>query len=326
MRYASLKRLRTLLLQAGIGLLLYGAGAGDAAAANCTVDIDSANFGNVDTLSGVSADATAQVSISCSGVSANATAVTLCGNLGSGSGGTSGGTRTMRSGANELGYQLYADAGRATRWGSYDDTTLGQPRTIRIAASDGEANGAVTLYGGLSAGQTSAGTGTYLSSFTTGEVRFYYEEGSTLDCTAPTSATLAQASFTVQATVAANCLIAVSNLDFGLHGLIDSEVTASGGVDVTCTPNSTYSIAMDGGLAAATNPEQRLMRSGTNTIAYGLYADQAHSRPWGATGSALVSGTGAGAVQSIPVFGRVAPQPAAAGNYTDTVIVTVTYF
>ncbi len=327
MPYANHKRLRSLVLQCALGMLIYAAAAGGALAATCSVDVDALNFGSVDTLSGNTADATAEVSISCTAVSTGVTAVTLCGNLGEGSGGTtSGGTRTMASGANTLAYQLYSDSGRGARWGSYDNTALGQPRTIRLTASDGTANGSVTLYGALPAGQASAATGTYLSSFSNADVRFYYEEGTTLDCTAPTAATLAQASFTAQATVAANCLITVEDIDFGVQGLIDTEVTATGGVDVTCTPNSSYSIAMDGGLSGATDPEKRLMRSGNNTITYGLYANSAHTLPWGATGNRLVTGTGAGAVQSIDVFGRVPPQSAASGQYSDTVVVTITYF
>jgi spore coat protein U-like protein len=327
MPYASHKWLKALLLQAALAVLIYaGAGAGGAFAASCSVTIDAVNFGNVDTLSGEAADASAQVSISCSDVSATATAVTVCGNLNAGSGGaTATGTRTMPSGTNVLDYEFYGDSDHGTRWGAYNATALGQPQTIRLAASDGAASRTVTLYGVVSARQAKAATGTYLSSFTAADATFYYQEGSTLDCTAPTSATLAQVSFSTQAIVAANCLVTVEDIDFGVHGLIDSEVTATGGVNVTCTPGTKYTIAMDGGLTGATNPEQRLMRSGTNTIAYGLYADAAHTTPWSATGSRLVSGTGAGAVQSIAVFGRVAPQSAAIGQYSDTVVVTITY-
>jgi spore coat protein U-like protein len=318
--------LQSFMRQAFLCMLIYAAATGGAFAASCTVDIDALNFGNVDTLSGATADATAQVSIGCSDVSETASAVAICGNLGSGSGGAStGGARTLLSGANGIEYNLYSDSGRSSRWGAYDETALGQPQTIRLTASGGTASGSLTLYGALATRQAGAATGTYVSSFSGADVRFYYQEGTTLDCSAPTAATLAQAGFVVQATVPANCLITVQDIDFGIHGLIDSDVTATGGVDITCTPNSSYTIAMDGGLTGATNPEMRLMRSGTATIAYGLYADSAHTRPWSATGSGLVSGTGAGAVQSIPVFGRVAPQSAQAGQYSDTVVVTISY-
>ncbi len=326
MPYANHKSFKKCLLQLTLGILVYAAGMGGAFAATCTADVDDLNFGSVDTLSSVKADTTAQVSISCSGVSAEATAVTVCANLGAGSGGSgSGGSRLMLSGANALTYRLFSDSGQSSRWGAYNATTLGQPQTIRLAASGGTANGVATLYGAVSSGQAGAATGTYLSSFSTSDATFYYQEGTTLDCAAPAAATQAQASFTAQATVAANCLVTVEDIAFGVHGLIDGEVTATGGVNLTCTPGTNYTIAMDGGLTGATDPTQRLMRSGSNTIAYGLYADAAHTTPWSASGTGLVTGTGAGAVQSIPVYGRVAPQSAAPGQYSDTVVVTVTY-
>lgn len=317
--------LLTAITMAALAMLFQAATITSAGAATCSASVDALNFGSVDTLAGLTADATAQVSISCDGVSDTVTAVTVCGNFGAGSGGASGSIRHMLSGAQALDYQLYGDSGRSASWGAYNDTTLGQPQTIQLSASAGTASGDVTVYGTVSAGQTSATTGSYLSSFSAADASFYYAEGTTLDCAAPTSGTLAQASFTAEATVAANCLIDIQDIDFGVHGIIDTAVTATGGIDVTCTPGSTYSISMDGGLSGATDPEQRLMQSGSETIAYGLYADAGHSTPWGAASASQVTGTGAGAVQSIPVYGRVEPQTAAVGQYSDTVVVTITY-
>ncbi|MCM2472240.1 spore coat protein U domain-containing protein [Rhizobium sp. CG5] len=305
--------------------VVQGATITTAAAASCSASIDALNFGNVDTLAGSSADGTAQVTISCDDVDTSETVVTVCGNLGAGSGGASGNVRHMLSGADELDYQLYGDSGHGASWGSYNDTTLGQPKTIQLSASDGTASGSVTVYGAVSGGQTSASTGSYLSSFSGSNASFYYAEGSSLDCAAPTSGTLTQADFTVEARVDANCLIEIEDIDFGTHGIIDQEVTATGGVDVTCTPGTSYSVSMDGGLTGATNPEQRLMQSGSDTIAYGLYSDASHSTPWGSASTDLVAGTGAGSVESLPVYGRVEPQSAAPGQYSDTVVVTITY-
>ncbi|MET0746696.1 MAG: spore coat protein U domain-containing protein [Rhizobium sp.] len=296
-------------------------------AASCTVGVDALNFGNVDTLSGPPSNSTAQVSISCNDVAATTTTVTVCGNFGAGSGGSAGNTRTMLSGAKTLNYQLFSDSGRSSPWGAYNNTALGQPQTIQVPASGGAAVGSVTLYGAVAAGQPDAATGTYASTFAAPDASFYYQEGTALNCSAPTAAAVAQTSFAVQATVAANCLLSVNDINFGNHGVINSAVTAVGGVNVTCTPGTQYTIAIDGGLSGATNPEQRLMKSGTNTIAYGLYSDAAHTQPWSATGSGLVTGTSTsgGNMLTIPVYGRVEPQPVAVGQYSDTVVVTITY-
>jgi spore coat protein U-like protein len=308
-----------------VAAIFYAAAINGAAAATCSASVEPLSFGNVDTLAGSSADGVAQISISCDGVTATATTVTVCGNFGAGSGGAAGGMRRMLSGGQVLDYQLYGDSGRSASWGAYDAPSVGQPQSIQLPASDGTANGDVTLYGAIATGQAAAATGTYISTFSGADASFYYAEGSTLNCAAPTAGTLTQAAFTVDAAVAANCLIVVDDIDFGIQGIIDREVTAAGGIDVTCTPGTAYAITMDGGSTGATNPEQRLMRSGADTIAYGLYSDPGHALPWGATAASQVEGTGDGSLQSIAVYGRVGPQPAATGQYSDTVVVTITY-
>ncbi|MFN7103918.1 MAG: spore coat protein U domain-containing protein [Pseudorhizobium sp.] len=325
MRSADPSILKATVARLAWAAMFYVATIAGAAAAACSASVEPLSFGNVDTLEGMSFDGVAQVSISCDGVTDTATTVTVCGNFGAGSGGAAGGMRRMLSGAQALDYQLYGDSGRSASWGAFDETSLGQPQAIQLPVSDGTANGEMTLYGAVAAGQTTAATGTYLSTFSGADASFYYAEGSTLNCSAPTSGTLTQAAFTVDAAVAANCLIVVDDIDFGIQGIIDSEVTATGGIDVTCTPGTAYTITMDGGLTGAANPEQRLMQSGADAIAYGLYSDPGHSLPWGVTAATQVEGTGDGGQQSIAVYGRIGPQPAATGQYSDTVVVTITY-
>ncbi|RUY19730.1 spore coat U domain-containing protein, partial [Mesorhizobium sp. M7A.F.Ca.US.001.04.2.1] len=57
------------------------------------------------------------------------------------------------------------------------------------------------------------------------------------------------------------------------------------------------------------------------------YRDTGRTQPWGITvGTDTVAGTGNGNVQNLTVYGRVPPQTTpAAGVYTDTVAITVTY-
>jgi spore coat protein U-like protein len=76
----------------------------------------------------------------------------------------------------------------------------------------------------------------------------------------------------------------------------------------------------------------RLLSSGVSTLSYNLYTSAAHSSVWG-------DGTGVTALVSdhvllivglntfnYPVYGRIpAGQDAAAGSYTDTIMVTVNY-
>jgi len=77
------------------------------------------------------------------------------------------------------------------------------------------------------------------------------------------------------------------------------------------------------------------MKSGTNTLSYNLYFDAAFTQIRGdGTGGSQVGGgtltlTPSSRTQSVPastIYGRIpAGQDVAAGNYSDTIIVTVTY-
>ncbi len=85
----------------------------------------------------------------------------------------------------------------------------------------------------------------------------------------------------------------------------------------------TAGVAIDGG--GAHDPDNRLLRSGSNTVRYGLYSDPTRSAPWGTDAGSTVDYTGTGGQQQLGVYGRIPPQPAAPGAYSDTVVVTITY-
>ncbi len=82
----------------------------------CTVAGSTLNFGSsIDPLAtSTPVDATSTLSVQCT----NTTPYTVALNAGANAGGASNfTTRTMKSGANSLGYQLYLDAGRSSIWG-----------------------------------------------------------------------------------------------------------------------------------------------------------------------------------------------------------------
>ncbi len=85
---------------------------------------------------------------------------------------------------------------------------------------------------------------------------------------------------------------------------------------------------MSAGAGTGATTAIRLMTGPASaTINYGLYRDSGRAQTWGVTiGTDTVPGTGNGNVQNLTVFGRVPPQATpAAGVYTDTVAITVTY-
>ncbi|TWG94943.1 spore coat protein U-like protein [Mesorhizobium sp. J18] len=300
-------------------------------AQNCSFSVTGVNFGSVDTLSGAAVDATGTVEVTCEGLLGALLPVRVCLNINAGSGGATSGTRHMRNAANApLNFNFYQDAARQTPWGSRTQPALGNPVSLTFSGFviGVPQTQVATIYGRVLPNQQSAATGGYTSTFSGADVSFNRATALTVlllpDCQSITGNTTS-ASFTAQANVVPNCRVTAQNIDFGNHGVLDTAVDAAGGLDVTCTPGTDYAVALNNGLTG-TSPTDRRMTLGGQAVVYGLYKDAARSQPWGSSGGQLLSNTGTGATQSVPVYGRVPAQPTPApGTYTDTVVVTVTY-
>ncbi|CAN0652670.1 Spore coat protein u [Nitratireductor aquimarinus] len=296
-----------------------------ARAQSCNFTISDMSFGAVDTLSGGAVNGTATINVNCTGLSL--TRILICPSIGVGSGGATVSARQMTSGGDTLAYQLYSDAGRTAVWGSYFWGFAATPPTLELTLGVlGSGAASFTLYGQVFGGQSTVPAGTYLSAFSGADMNFIYRYTLLSDCSNLSGQT-ASPSFTVTASIADNCLVTTQDLDFGAHGVLTGNVDTTGGVTVTCTPGTAYTVGLDGGQAAAP-PAARLMSKGSETVTYGLYQDAARSLPWGLTAipGEAVPGTGSGSGQVLTVYGRVPPQTTPSpGTYTDTVVVTVTY-
>ena len=293
-----------------------------AQAAVCTVHIGDLDFGHVDAIGNSEAPASADVVIGCDDITAGTTTITMCGNLGAGGGGETGGIRQSFSGSDALGFVLYTAGGTTVPWGSTSTPELGTPFEIDIPVSGSTADLTTRLNGAVPAGQQSTPVGDYRANFSLSDAVFTYAEGN-LDCSAPAGGTDALAPFAVTASIVDNCLLETSNLDFGTAGIIGDYIDADTSLSLTCTPGTHYDISIDGG--ASGDPTHRLLHAGTDTVTYGLYSNPGHSINWGIAAGQTVSGSGSGAEEQYPVYGRIPPQPAAAGAYADTVVVTITY-
>lgn len=145
----------------------------------------------------------------------------------------------------------------------------------------------------------------------------------------PATAATTSSNFPVSATISSTCSLSASGIAFGevlTSGTTTGQTDGAGTITVTCTSGGAYTVALGNGLHAAA--AQRNLQSGSNTLAYDLYQDEARGTVWtGAT--APLAGTGTAAAQTIDVYGRIAAGlPLASGNgtpYTDTVLVTLTY-
>lgn len=138
-------------------------------------------------------------------------------------------------------------------------------------------------------------------------------------------------SFTVSATVQADCVItSASNLAFGTVGALNADVDSTSTISVKCTNTTPYDIGLNAGTATGATVSSRSMTgAGTSpaTLSYELFSDTDRTTNWGDTvGTDTVSGTGTGSAIDHTVFGRIpaqsAPKP---DSYSDTITITVTY-
>jgi spore coat protein U-like protein len=316
--------IRKLMLMVGLALALAGTAA---QAQTCNVSVSNLTFGNVDVLSGSAVDTSASVSISCTGLLL--TSVRLCLAINAGTGGADSSGRYMLNGANSLRYQLYQDSARTTIWGSTTWGFPGNPEQIDLALGlSGSASTTTTIYGRVFGAQSTAPAGSYSSSFSGSQLSFAYATLALFNCNniVLLPPQFASASFAVSASVVSNCLVNAQNINFGSQGSLSANVDATGQVSATCTPQTNYSVSLSNG-NTGTAPTARQMSMGAAAVTYGLYLDAARSQAWGSTiGTNTTAGTGTGSAQNYTVYGRVPSQATpAAGTYTDTIVVTLTY-
>jgi spore coat protein U-like protein len=138
-------------------------------------------------------------------------------------------------------------------------------------------------------------------------------------------AATATGNMTVTATVSATCTVTGSTLAFGAY--VSAAVDNTANMTVNCTNSTPYTVSLDAGAGAGATTSVRKMTSGGNTLNYTLFRDAGRTQNWGAViGTDKLAGTGTGANQTVTVYGRItAAQTVAAGAYTDTVGITITY-
>jgi spore coat protein U-like protein len=296
----------------------------------CSATVNDVDFGAPNVLSADATDALASVTVSCTHVPF-LTVVKICPSFGDGSGGSSNSVRQMRGGnGNILNYQLYQDAGRTASWGAVNEPQLGTvPSMLLSAGLSGSASATETIYGRLFGNQTSAAPGNYVSTFTGGDSAFTYSGfllGATNSCAGFVGAATIHPSFNVAASAPAYCTLTTTDLNFGIAGVLQAQISAQTNLRVACTNKTPFSVSLDGGLAHGLPTQRKMTSPAGDAVAYGLYRDAARTQGWGDTSSTWMGGTGIGTDQSLAVYGlvpaQVTPRP---GSFSDRVVATVTY-
>ncbi|WP_181952578.1 Csu type fimbrial protein [Vulcaniibacterium gelatinicum] len=144
-------------------------------------------------------------------------------------------------------------------------------------------------------------------------------------------------SFNVTANVANSCRItATPDLAFGAYDPADANFStaldAASSISVRCTKGTNAAVALGQGGNPASGSTcaapLRQMAAGAERLRYDLYQDSGRTQVWGcdASNDRDFTSTSSVTATTLNTYGRIpAGQDVAAGNYTDTVTVTVTF-
>lgn len=310
----------------------------------CTATSTSLEFGEVAADNHI--DTTATVTVECNSfdlIVAGPVRVRMCLHIGDGARGAGiANPRRMTNDVDELEFQIYRDSARTQVWGSSDMPDAPDPLRLDLEYVTvllvGSGSTQATLYGRVPA-QSGLAAGTYTNPFTGGHTRLDYQFNEPLliiprpfpdSCTSGgVDGGSINFGFTARATVPDRCTIdATTDLDFGsVPGLIDAPVDQDATITLTCTRRTAWDVGLDNGQNAAGDTRRMQLDGGTSHVTYELFRDPARTLRWGSTpGTDAEPGEGTGFQQQVTVHGRVpAGQAVPAGQYRDTVTVTVTY-
>jgi len=319
----------TLLRSLGFCIVAFAAAfIASPAHAQCGISATNVAFGNVDVVSGSTTTTTGTITITCPGGFGNFPFLWLCISIGVGTNSTSVNNRTMKNGVNALNYQLYTDAAMTTIYQYTPSNQFSAPYNNTTGATVNS-----TVYAKILSSPT-APPGSYTDSYsTTAQAQVSGNVASTLPGTCGGGS--AALTFNVTGTVVANATVSTSTLDFGSTSTLSSNIDSTAAITVTASNTTPYSIGLGNGANVSGSQRRARLGATSNFINYNLYTDSAHSHAWTTTTSAssctggastCVLATGTGVSQNTTVFGRVPPQSVpAAGTFTDTVVVTVTF-
>ncbi len=314
------------------------------ASTSCNASMSNVSFGTVDPFGG-SVDITATITYNCStsgllGIGLRGARVRMCFSIGSGVNG-GGGTdpRRMTGGVGPMSFQLYKDPARTQIWGTRADSYGAVQVDLEYSALLGSSSGGgtLTVYGRVPSGQTTLSPTGYSNPFSGIHTEWIFRgnEGLLNLTSFPTSCSSGGSQsgngtfpFTASASVDSRCnpVFSVEDVDFGTHGLLNSAIVTTATVSPQCTNTTPYQIGLNNGQNALGNV-RRMRSPAGNFVSYELYRNNGRTLRWGnAVNSDTVNQTGSGSPQSTTMYGRVPAQTSApAGNYSDTVTVTITY-
>ncbi len=274
-----------------------------ASAATCSISATNIVFG---TYTGATTiNVTGTLTVNCS---ANAAYyITL--NAGLNSGGNVSNRKMIGPNSVLLGYGLYIDTGHTVNWGN----------TSGSNSVTGTGNGhaqTVTIYAQLPSNQYAPG----------GENNNFSDTIQAAIVSPTGLFTTATVNFNISAKGSSSCAISAGPLAFPNY--TGSLINATSTISVTCTSGTPYNVGLNAGTATGATVTKRSMTGPAGVLlSYKLFSNSAYTVNWGNTvGTDTVAGSGTGLAKSLTVYGQIpGAQSAPLGNYTDTIIATITY-
>ena len=324
-RWAQAMRQRLTITHVALVLAVLLGSATSVRAQSCTAAGPSLLLGTVNPYSTSTTTTSGNGTYSCTNPHSFAITGYACVSVGTGTGGITATNRALASGSSTIPVQIMA-GGSSTQVGNGTSYPMYGPITIPIPANS-STSGTFPLSVSLPPPATAPAPGSYASSFSGADAMFiYYTGSSSTTCSSLNSGShlSTQANFSISATIATQCKVSATSMAFPTASVLTKAVTATANVAVTCNASTPITLALDNG-ATGTGPTARKMKSGANSITYGIYRDSGFTLPWGNTAgsntASLSSGTG-----TLMAYGQVPAQTSPPpGSYTDVVNVTITY-
>jgi spore coat protein U-like protein len=135
---------------------------------------------------------------------------------------------------------------------------------------------------------------------------------------------------TVSATVKASCAVSAATINFPDYDPVaDTGLAASTPLTITCTKGKGATIGLSDGGNFDTTAGRRMKDGTTNYVAYELFKEAAATNRFGSVGGERLGYTGQGKVadgSTVTVHAVIAAgQDAAAGSYTDSVLIDINF-
>lgn len=300
-----------------------------AASVSCSTTITNMNFGNVDFINSPLPNSNiATLRYQCENNSAYGRYVNACLYLGD----TPLGNRiSMYNSADDEMRFILKDTATNKPWGTVSSQNPLQ--FVFYVPGKGKKAANVSVTGDLIAGQKTLPSGSYQSRFNPSGALLTWREdryASPLSCVQERITLSLE--FVATANIQKNCNVWTSDINFGSPAsLDDSSVETQGALTVECTPSAQYKIAL-----RSSNGQQGQQfylypliggASSGVKVAYTLFQNSGRTVFWG-DGTNAKAAMGSGDRQIHPIYARLlAGQTAslAAGDYQDTVIVTISF-